>query len=156
MPSLCGEAPAVRKPQTWADALWLVLTALLVLWANVNGYLALTLSAAALALLFGTVLLPLSDEAIRAKAARIREALRLADISPSKAALYIYGRDGRESDFVKALKCERTLDTWKLERLPADFHRYYALLELRDRGLPDYARTFVKIAAAVERKEQRA
>lgn len=140
----------MRKPRTLADVLWLVLTALLVLWAQVNGYLVLTLSAAAVALVLGAVLLPLSEEAIRCKANRIREALRLADISPTKAALYIYGDEKRLPDFVNALSCNRALDAWKLELLPDEFHRIYAVLELRDRGLPLLAQAFLKIAVAVD------
>lgn len=106
----------------------------------------LTLSAFCLVL----GLVALSDEQRRTATARIREALRLADIAITKAALWM-ALD--RSDLERGLSGERKLDAWRLEMLPDVYHQHHALLELRDRGLPEYAKTAVKISPALDLKK---
>lgn len=92
-------------------------------------------------------LVMLDDQQRQTAEKRIREALRLADISITKAALWM---NLERSDLDKALQGLLKLDVWRLEMLPDVFHQHYHLLCLRDRGLPEYAKTSLKIAPAVE------
>lgn len=94
-------------------------------------------------------LVALSDSQRRTAAERIREALRLAGLALSEAA-YLMGID--PSELTRGLSGERKLDHWKLQLLPDEFHRHHAVLELRDRGLPAYARTCLKIGSLVKEK----
>lgn len=121
--------------------LWVTFCYALIAWGTVLSNGALTLFALAL---FGVV--QLTDAHLRATAQRIREALTLCGLQQKEAA-YLIGLD--PSDFQKALDGQRKLDLWRLEMLPEDFQRHYSLLVLRDRGLPDYARTALKVAAEV-------
>lgn len=98
-------------------------------------------------------LVMLSDEQRRTAAGRIREALRLADIAVTKAALWM-ALD--KSDLERGLSGQQKLDYWRLEMLPEDFHRHFYLLGLRDRGLPEYAKTALKISPAVEALKEKA
>jgi hypothetical protein len=86
-----------------------------------------------LILLFITTVL-LDDEQRRAVAARVREALRLADVGIGKAALYM---GMGPQDFEKCLNAERPLNVWRLELLPREFHRNYHMLALLADGLPE-------------------
>lgn len=95
----------------------------------------------------------LDDELRRAVAHRIREALRLADISLTKAAHWM---GMGPQDFEKALNGERALSVWRLLALPPEYHQHYHLIELRDRGLPDYAKTAIKMLPALEPERKRA
>lgn len=96
-------------------------------------------------------LVALSDEQRRTATARIREALRLADIAITKAALWM-ALD--RSDLERGLSGQQKLDYWRLEMLPEEFHRHFYLLGLRDRGLPEYAKTAVKISPALDLKKE--
>lgn len=87
-------------------------------------------------------LVRLSDEQRRSKATRIRKALDICGYSLTTAARTA---DMDIADFSRMLTGERSLDDWRLEMLGDEFMRILALLELQDRGLPDFARTAVKI-----------
>ena len=102
-------------------------------------------------LLLGLVML--SDDQRRAAANRIREALRLADIGITKAALYM---NMDAAQFERGLSGEQTLNLWRLEMLPDPFHQHFHLLSLRDRGLPDYAKAALKIIPALDLKRETA
>lgn len=94
----------------------------------------------------------LDDEMRRAVSRRIREALRLADISLTKAAVWM-GMGAQ--DLEKALNGERALSVWRLLALPDEYHQHYHLIELRDRGLPDYAKTAIKMLPALESERRK-
>lgn len=89
----------------------------------------------------------LRDDQYRARAHRIREALGIVGIPLTTAAREYMQMD--PGDFVRALSGERKLDDWRLEMLGDEFMRVLALLELRDRGLPDLAQTALKITPSL-------
>jgi len=145
--------------------LWALLVLTLCVWTALKGYATPQLALSFVGVILAAATQHLTEELRRAKALRIREALRYSDIGISKAAGYLY-RDGetaeawerarrRAPDLEKALNGERVLDLWRLERLPLVFHQHYALLELRDRGLPDYARTCVKASLGLSSLPER-
>lgn len=96
-------------------------------------------------------LIALSEDQRRTATERIREALRLANIALSEAAFIMRMA---HSDLTRGLSGERKLDHWRLEMLPPVYHQHHALLELRDRGLPEYAKTALKISPAIELKKE--
>ena len=98
-------------------------------------------------------LVALSDEQREAAQRRIREALRLADIAITKAALWM---QLDRSDLERGLNGTMKLDLWRLEMLPDAFHQHYHLLGLRDRGLPEYAKTALKIYPALNVQKESA
>jgi hypothetical protein len=87
-------------------------------------------------------LVKLSDDQRRSKANRIRKALDICGFSLTTAARTAQMDIG---DFSRMLSGGRTLDDWRLEMLGDEFMRTLALLELQDRGLPEFARTALKV-----------
>jgi hypothetical protein len=87
-------------------------------------------------------LVKLSDDQRRSKANRIRKALDICWFSLTTAARTAQMDIG---DFSRMLSGGRTLDDWRLEMLGDEFMRTLALLELQDRGLPEFARTALKV-----------
>lgn len=73
---------------------------------------------------------------------RIQEALRRADISILKAALYM---EMDRADLHKALAGERKLDIARLELLPDRFHQEHWPLIAEDHGVPALFNTFLKL-----------
>jgi hypothetical protein len=111
-------------------------------WATVYGYwVPLALSA-----LSSLGLVQLSDDRRRAREHRIREALAVCGLSISQAA-DLAGM--QVSDFSNALSGNRGLDDRRLEMIGDEFRRVLSLLELRDRGLPELARTALRVAPMV-------
>jgi hypothetical protein len=100
----------------------------------------------ALSSLLSLGLVQLSDDRRRAREHRIREALAICGLSISQAAdlagMHI-------SDFSNALSGNRGMDDRRLEMIGDEFRRVLSLLELRDRGLPELARTALRIAPAI-------
>jgi hypothetical protein len=93
----------------------------------------------------------LTDEQRAHAVKRIREALRMADISVSKAALWM---NLELRDLERGFSCERKLDVFRLEMLPDAFHQYYALVSLRDRGLPPLSLTSLMVGPRVSFMQQ--
>jgi hypothetical protein len=88
-------------------------------------------------------LVALSDDARRAKAARIRSALDICGYSLTTAARTA---NMDIADFSRMLTDPaKKLDDWRLEMLGDEFMRTLALLELKDRGLPEFARAAVMV-----------
>jgi hypothetical protein len=91
---------------------------------------------------FALGLVSLPDSKRQAVKARRLEALRILNISLTDAA-QLMGM--HLSDLSNALAGLNKLDDWRWQMLPDEWHRVYALLVLRDRGLPEFAETIVKI-----------
>jgi hypothetical protein len=88
----------------------------------------------------------LSDDRRRSREHRIREALAICGLSVGQAA-DLAGM--QVSDFSNALSGNRGMDDRRLEMIGDEFRRVLSLLELRDRGLPELARTALKVVPAV-------
>lgn len=99
-------------------------------------------------------LVSLADEDRRATAQRVREALSILRIPIKTAAEQYMDTDMRS--FERALAGEQKLDLWRLAMIGPEFRRVYALLELRDLGLPQLARTAIKIEPAVQSMKESA
>lgn len=88
-------------------------------------------------------LVALSDDARRAKTARIRSAMDICGYSLTTAARTA---NMDIADFSRMLTDPaKKLDDWRLEMLGDEFMRTLALLELKDRGLPAFARAAVMV-----------
>lgn len=74
-----------------------------------------------------------ADHVKAAEATRIKQALRFADISPDKAAVYM---EMDRSQLHRQLNGEGHLSHTRLLLLPAEFWRWYHFLGLQDCGLP--------------------
>jgi hypothetical protein len=98
-------------------------------------------------------LVKLSDDQRRSKANRIRKALDICGYSLTTAARTA---DMDIADFSRMLSGGRTLDEWRLEMLGDEFMRTLALLELQDRGLPEFARVAVKVQPMMTATKERA
>jgi hypothetical protein len=97
-------------------------------------------------LVFITVLL--NHPAVDAYAKRIREALRLSDLSLEKACLYM---DLSKSHFSAQLSGVGHISASRLAKLPEEFQRWYHALGVMDYGLParlEQASPVVKMAKA--------
>lgn len=108
----------------------------------------------ALALLAALGLVSLAEEQRLATAKRWREALSAHQIPVTKAATEYMRWDVRE--FERALAGERKLDAWRLEMLPVEVRQTYALLTLRDLGVPEVFRTFLRVHPVLESMKERA
>ena len=53
-------------------------------------------------------------------------------------------------DFKRALNGEIKLDWWRLVMIGPEFRRVYAMLELRDLGLPTFAKTALTVESALD------
>lgn len=100
-------------------------------------------------------LVSLSADQRRAKAQRIREAIRDAGLSMKEAAALMQFHSAADLNHMLD-DDERKLDAWRLEMLPDDFHAHLALLELRDRGLPQKIRLALKVIPALPAMKERA
>jgi hypothetical protein len=101
-----------------------------------------------LALTIGVIgVVSLPDDDRIATANRVREALSILQIPISIAAEHYMAWDYRE--FKRALNGETKLDWWRLVMIGSEFRRVYAMLELRDLGLPTFAQTALKIDSAL-------
>lgn len=89
----------------------------------------------------------LSDDRRRAREKRIREALKLCQLSIGEAADLAKMNIG---DFSNALAGNRGLDDRRLEMIGDDFRSALALIELHDRGLPTLVRTALKVMPALD------
>jgi hypothetical protein len=93
-------------------------------------------------------LVALDDEERVATANRVREVLGILGIAQTTAAEQ-YMRWDRKS-FERALAGEQKLDWWRLAMLGPEFRRLYALLELRDLGLPTLVKAWLKVEPALD------
>lgn len=94
----------------------------------------------------GLVSLPEDDRI--ATSARVREVLSILQIPVSKAAVSYMAWDLRA--FERALAGEQKLDWWRLAMIGPEFRRLFAMLELRDLGLPSLARAACRIDLLLE------
>lgn len=138
------------RPHVWGPLLWTVLVALLA-FALVR----LPVDVAyVLSILSALGLVALSEDRVRDKARRIREALSILQIPVTKAATHHMAWDARE--FERALAGERKLDEWRLEMLGPEFQRVLAVLTLRDLGFPAIVSTALKIEPAIAQMKESA
>jgi hypothetical protein len=91
--------------------------------------------------LFCLGLVQLTDNERRQVGARVREALRRADISLKDAAAQMRMDP---ADLTRALDGERKLDLYRLEMLEGKFHTEWWPLLARDKGLPEMFHTWLK------------
>ncbi len=120
---------------------WAVLIYCLFVWAGTTGFAPMQ-SALTTATVVVAGLVQLAEQQRHTTEQRIREALRLSDLSITKAALHM---NLDPSDFEKGLRGERKLDLWRLEMLPEEFSKHYATLTLIDKGVPTYFRKALKM-----------
>lgn len=92
-------------------------------------------------------LVKLSEEQIKGRLSRVREALKLTGYTQKSAALTL-GMD--EGDFCRMLNGERKYDDVRMEALGPEFRRNEALVTLREFGLPELVRTAVKVASVLQ------
>ena len=85
-------------------------------------------------LLFALLTLLATDPHVEATARRIREALRLSDLSLEKACLYM---GLSKAHFSAQLSGVGHISATRMAKLPVEFHRWYHSLGVMDYGLPD-------------------
>lgn len=119
-------------------AFWIVFVSALALWTS--GGAVFVTAGCALA-----IAAQLAEERRRVVVARIRESLRLANITFQQCAFAMYGDVKRAPDLEKALNGERPLDLWKVEFLDDEFHRIYATLVLIEKGAPTLFRKTLRM-----------
>jgi hypothetical protein len=116
-------------------------------WLSLNGlHTELVLTSA-----FGLGLVQLAEDDRRKVGARIREALRRADISLKEAAALMHMDQG---DLTRALCGDMKLDLYRLEMLPLKFHQEWWPLQARDKGLPEQFHTWLKTLPVLFGSEQ--
>ena len=93
------------------------------------------------------------DAMTRAHLARVREALRHADLSQEKAAIWMGMQKAHLSD---ALAGGRPLSLTKLMKLPAEFWQWYGLLVVEDVGLPTVVRRAALMRVALAGRKRMA
>lgn len=137
-----------HRPTTWADfsPVFFVLVIVLGLMLGVElGILGYGIPAMFVTLA-GAGLVQLTDEQRRRTAARIRQALLSANIGIRQAARIM---EMDPTDFERALNGDRKLDTWRLEMLPLEYQREYAVLLLADTGLPERINRLLQMVPAL-------
>jgi hypothetical protein len=91
-------------------------------------------------------------EILRRHALRIKTALRYADISPSKAAVWM---NLDPSQFARQLEGEGHLSYTRLVKLPASFWSWLAVLIAEDVGLPLVIRRAARLQIALLRTRKK-
>lgn len=120
------------------------LTVLLCVLAFVGGaYLAINglFGETVLCSLLSLGLVQLTEDQRQQVGARVREALRRADISLKSAAAQM---QMDPADLTRALDGERKLDLYRLEMLEPVFHQEWWPLVARDKGVPEVFGTWLK------------
>lgn len=138
-----------HRPPTVALFSWAFFAVLIPLGFVLGMWLALLGHAVpvAFAALLILGLVQLTEEQRHRVATRIRTALQNSGLGFCQASRIMEYTS--HSDFERALSGDRKLDEWRLEMLPVEFHREYAVLLLTDVGLPERISKFLEMVPAL-------